>query len=176
MSSAAPCGPSCGPGTKGPSRRRAATRPGGSSAGQPPPRGGLLVGDTPLPSRWVCGCPPPRPPLNFYLHLRALVSPASLRRRPGAEKEPEPLPPPPPAGGKRGEGDEHPGADSPAPRRHQSRPARRGERLARFPPSAEGRAGGTALGPGGGGGCCPSASHTRTARCALPLTHTPRTL
>lgn len=127
---------------------------------------------------WVSTDPPrPAPPLEFYLHLRVLVSPASLRRRPVAEREPEPLPPPPPpAGGKRGEGDEHPGADSAAPRRHRKSPARRRGvaarrgRLARFPPSAAGREGGTALRPGGGG--CPSASHTGTARfSAASYTH-----
>lgn len=131
--------------------------------------------------------PPPRAPLslNFYLHLRALVSPASLRRRPGAEREPEPPlpPPPPPAGGKRGEGDEHPGADSPAPRRHRNSPARRRGvaalrgRLARFPPSAEEKRGrrdgrwGRAT--AAAAAAAPSASHTRTSRCGLPLTHPP---
>lgn len=94
----------------------------------------------------------PRPPaaaVDFYLHLRALVSPASLRRRPGAAREPEPLPPP--AGGKRGEADEHPGADSAAPRRHRvgSGGAER----------AEGREGGTAA-------AAPRPPHT------LPLAHT----
>lgn len=122
--------------------RPARARPAQAAASRPPrarhnplPREGSSSGDTPLPS--LCpepaACvgvtdPPPDPPtppppsLNFYLHLRALVSPASLRRRPGAEREPEPPLPPPPAGGKRGKGDEHPGVDSPAPRRHQEQP------------------------------------------------------
>lgn len=103
------------------------------------------------PTAWVSPARP-RPPaaaVDFYLHLRALVSPASLRRRPGAAREPEPLPPP--AGGNREEGDEHPGADSPAPRRHRAGSGG-AER-------AEGREGGTAA-------AAPRPPHT------LPLTHT----
>jgi len=114
-----------GPGRLGEAATRPAkARPGPARAQRNPLPGAGFPPGTPrsLPSAQTppgVGVPPP---LNFYLHLRALVSPASLRRRPGAEREPEPLPP---AGGKRGEGDEHPGAGSPAPRRHRSSPERR---------------------------------------------------
>lgn len=123
--------------------RRTCAAPGTKGCGRPGPLGG--VRPFPLPPTSAV------PSSRFYLHLRARVSPASLRRRPGAEREPEPLPPP--AGGKRGEGDVM-SIQAPTQRPRGGIGERRRRRE-------------------GVGHGCPSASRTRPARCA-PLLHTPR--